>query len=96
MTDPTPLRIRKPDPDPAVIDAALRLLRLARSGELQGIIYAAALTEGAVRIAEVGTFPSATCRVGAAHMLAQKVTLGVIERDAKDDTRPPEPDDADD
>lgn len=97
MTDPTPLRIHKPEPDPAVIDAALRLLRLARSGEMQGILYAAALTEGAVRLAEAGTFPSATCRVGAAHMLAHKVTSGVMDRDAVDDTQqPPEPDDAND
>lgn len=96
MTDPTPLRIHKPEPDPAVIDAALRLLRLARSGEVQGIIYAAALAGGATRIAEVGAFPSAAERIGAAHMLAYKVTSGVMAYDAQDDTQPPEPDDADD
>lgn len=94
MTDPTPLRIRKPDPDPAVIDAALRLLRLARSGEAQGIIYAAALAGGSTRIAEAGTFPSAAERVGAAHMLAYKVTSGVMDHDTQDDPQPPEPDDA--
>jgi len=27
MTDPTQLRLRKPDPDPTVIDAALRRSR---------------------------------------------------------------------
>lgn len=92
MTDPTPLRIRKPDPNPAVVDTALRRLRLARSGEVQGIIYAAALAGGATRIAEVGSFPSAAERIGAAHMLAHKVTSGVMAHDAEDDPQPPEPD----
>lgn len=92
MTDPTPLRIHKPDPNPDVVDTALRLLRLARSGEVQGIIYAAALAGGSTRIAEVGSFPSAAERIGAAHMLAHKVTSGVMDHDAEDDPQPPEPD----
>jgi len=94
MTDPTPLRIRKPAPNPDVVDSARRLLRLAKEGEVQGIIYASALSGGATRIAEAGSFQSATERVGAAYMLLHKVTANVMAYDAEGDPITPEPDDA--